>query len=157
MAAEEVRRFGMEPKVALLSHSNYGSADSVSSVRMREAYLEIKRRDPELEIDGEMQADLALSEELRKGIMPNSTLSGAANLFVMPNVLSANIAFNLVKAMTDGITVGPLLLGAARPTHVLANTITPRGIINATAIATVGAQLFETSREDDTTHRLMQK
>lgn len=157
MAAEEVRRFGMEPKVALLSHSNFGSAESVTANRMRQAYQEIKLRDPELEIDGEMQADLALSEELRKEIMPDTTLKGMANLFVMPNVLSANIAFNLVKAMTDGITVGPLLLGAARPVHVLSNTVTPRGIINATAIATVGAQLYESTTVDGKTQRVAKK
>ncbi len=156
MAAEEVRRLGITPKVALLSHSNFGTSNSASARKMREAYIEIRRRDPELEIDGEMQADAALSESLRKSIMPNSNLSGEANLFIMPNVESANIAFNMVKVLSEGISIGPLLLGAARPAHVLTPAVTPRGIINATAISTVAAQVFETELQDEKTHRLVQ-
>ncbi len=156
MAAEEVRRLGITPKVALLSHSNFGTGTSKSAQRMRDAYIDIRRRDPELEIDGEMQADVALSASLRKDIMPNSTLTGAANLFIMPNVESANIAFNMVKVLSEGISIGPLLLGAARPAHVLTPAVTPRGIINATAICTVAAQVLETELQDEKTHRLVQ-
>ena len=155
MAAEEVRRFGIKPRVALLSHSNFGSVDCETSKKMRAAYADIRRRDPELEIDGEMQADTALSETIRHRIMPNSQLSGQANLFIMPNVESANIAFNMVKTFSDGISIGPLLLGSARPAHVLTPAITTRGIVNMTALATVGAQIFEGSMTDHVTHRLV--
>ena len=107
MAAEEVRRFGITPKVALLSHSNFGSRNGECAFKMRAAYADIRRRDPHLEIDGEMTADTALSEDIRKKLMPNSTLSGQANLFIMPNISSANITFNMAKIMADGISIGP--------------------------------------------------
>ena len=156
LAAEEVRRFGIKPKVALLSHSNFGSLDSETAQKMRAAYADIKRRDPELEIDGEMQADTALSEEIRARTMPNSQLTGQANLFIMPNVESANIAFNMVKSLSDGVSIGPILLGAARPAHILTPASTTRGIVNITALATVGAQIFDNSIVDNVTHRLIQ-
>ncbi len=156
MAAEEVRRFGIKPKVALLSHSNFGSIDCESSLKMRAAYADIRRRDPELEIDGEMQADTALSELVRQRIMPNSKLTGQANLFIMPNVDAANIAFNMVKSFADGVSIGPVLIGAARPVHILTPAITTRGIVNMTALATVGAQIFEDAMIDNVTHRLIQ-
>jgi malate dehydrogenase (oxaloacetate-decarboxylating)(NADP+) len=143
LAAEEVRRFGIKPKVALLSHSNFGSTDCESAYKMRAAYQDIRRRDPDLEIDGEMSADAAMSETVRKALMPNSTLEGGANLFIMPNVESANIAFHMVKSFTDGISIGPLLLGAAQPAHILTPSVTTRGIVNVTALATVGAQVHE--------------
>lgn len=156
LAAEEVRRFGLRPKVALLSHSNFGTVNSTSSEKMRAAYADIRRRDPELEIDGEMQADTALSEVIRQRIMPNSQLTGQANLLIMPNVESANIAFNMVKTFSDGISIGPVLLGAARPAHVLTPATTTRGIVNMTALATVGSQVFDDSMTDNVTHRLIQ-
>jgi malate dehydrogenase (oxaloacetate-decarboxylating)(NADP+) len=143
LAAEEVKRFGITPKVALLSHTNFGSGDCESAQKMRDAYLDIKRRDPDLEIDGEMKADAAMNEAVRKAVMPNSTLSGSANLFIMPNVESANIAFNMVRTFTDGINIGPLLLGTAQPAHVLTPSVSTRGIVNVTSIATVGAQVHE--------------
>ena len=143
LAAREVERFGMKPKVALLSHSNFGSIVSETSYKMRSAYQDIKHRDPSLEIDGEMHADAALSEKIRDIVMPNSTLKGSANLFVMPNVEAANISFNMTKMLADGITIGPLLLGAAKPAHILTPSATMRGIINMTAIATVTAQAHE--------------
>jgi malate dehydrogenase (oxaloacetate-decarboxylating)(NADP+) len=143
LAAREVERFGMKPKVALLSHSNFGSILNESSYKMRSAYQDIRHRDPSLEIDGEMHADAALSQSIRDVVMPNSTLKGAANLFVMPNVEAANIAFNMTKIMADGITIGPLLLGVAKPAHILTPSATMRGIINMTAIATVTAQAHE--------------
>mgnify|MGYP000318351275 CR=1 FL=1 len=153
LAAEEVKRFGIHPKVALLSHSNFGNSPSPSSAKMRAAYQDIRRRDPELEIDGEMNGDAALSEAVRQNIMPNTTLEGSANLFIMPNIESANIAFNLVKGFTDGINIGPVLLGCARPVHIITPTVTTRGIVNITALATVGAQVFEkeNSKKDNTT------
>lgn len=144
MAADQVGRFGITPRVALLSHSNFGTSDDESAVRMRLACEEIRHRAPELEIDGEMHADSALSVEIRNAIMPNSTLKGAANILVMPNVESANIAFNMLKVIGDGIGIGPILLGSARPAHILTPSVTTRGIVNVTALATVEAQVLET-------------
>ena len=143
LAAQEVQRFGIKPKAALLSHSNFGSGQSESSTKMRAAYQDITRRAPDLEIDGEMHADAALSEKIRQAIMPNSTLSGEANLFIMPNVEAANIAFNMTKIFSEGISIGPLLLGAARPVHIITPSVSSRGIVNVTSLATVGAQVFE--------------
>ncbi len=143
LAAEEVRRFGIDPKVALLSHSNFGTHEHDSACIMRCAYKDIRRRDPKLEIDGEMQADLALSEELRNTIMPNSNLKGSANLFIMPNVEAANITFSMLKALAEGISIGPLLLGMARPAHILNPSVTSRGIINVSAVTVVDAQVRE--------------
>jgi malate dehydrogenase (oxaloacetate-decarboxylating)(NADP+) len=114
---------------------------------MHAAYLDIRRRNPELEIDGEMQGDTALSEEIRKNLMPNSSLKENANLFIMPNVDAANIAFNLIKCLSDGISIGPILLGAARPAHILTPSATARNIVNMTAIACVGAQMAEDDAE----------
>ncbi|MCK5284284.1 MAG: NADP-dependent malic enzyme [Alphaproteobacteria bacterium] len=143
MAAKEVEKFGISPKVALLSHSNYGTGDSDSANKMRAAYKDIRRRAPNLEIDGEMQADAALSETIRKRIMPNSSLEGSANLFIMPNVDASNIAFNMVRVLAKGISVGPILLGVARSAHVLTRSASSRSIINITAQATVSAQVLE--------------
>ncbi len=154
LAAEEVKRFGMKPKVALLSHSNFGSSESESAQKMHAAYQDIRRRDPELEIDGEMSSDAALSESIRKTLMPNTTLEGAANLFIMPNVESANIAFHMVKSFTDGINIGPVLLGAAQPVHIVTPSVTTRGLVNITSLATVGAQIFEEENKDKETARL---
>ncbi len=144
MAAEQVTRFGITPRVALLSHSNFGTSDDESAIKMRLAREEILHRAPELEIDGEMHADTALSEKIRGTIMPNSTLRGTANILVMPNVESANIAFNMLKVIGDGIGIGPILLGAARPAHILTPSVTTRGIVNVSALATVEAQVLET-------------
>jgi malate dehydrogenase (oxaloacetate-decarboxylating)(NADP+) len=143
LAAEEIRRFGIVPKIALISHSNFGSHLGESALKMREAYFDIKTRAPDLEIDGEMHADAALSEEIRRIIMPNSTLKGAANLLVMPNVDAANITYNSVKILSDCVPIGPMLLGAAKPVHILTGAATPRGIVNITAVSTVGAQMFQ--------------
>ncbi len=157
LAAEEVRRFGIKPKVALLSHSNFGSTDSEAAIKMRTAYQEIRRRDPELEIDGEMQADTALSDSIRQRIMPNSNLTGQANLFIMPNREAANIAFNMVKGFCDGVSIGPLLLGVARPSHVVTPSVTVRGLVNIAALCSVGAQVFEDATVDNVTHRLVRR
>ncbi|OIQ97773.1 NAD-dependent malic enzyme [mine drainage metagenome] len=140
MAAEEVRRFGLVPKLALLSHSNFGSVHSASAHKMRAARELIERLAPDLEVDGEMHGDAALSELIRNRSYPGSHLSGEANLLIMPNVDAANIAFNLLKITNgDGITVGPMLLGAAQPVHILTPTTTVRRLVNMTALAVVDA------------------
>jgi malate dehydrogenase (oxaloacetate-decarboxylating)(NADP+) len=141
LAADEVRRFGLTPRVALVSHSSFGTSDAPSAVKMREALELINHRRPDIEIDGEMHGDAALSEEIRKQSFPNSRLKGDANLLIMPNVDSANIAFNLLKTVGGaGITVGPILLGCARPIHIVTPQATVRRIINMTALAVVEAQ-----------------
>ena len=140
LGAEAVRRFGIEPKIALLSHSNFGSHEDDSAQKMREALKLIHRRHPELEAEGEMHADAALSEEIRARMFPNSRLSGPANLLVMPTLDAANIAFNLLKIAGEGLPVGPLLLGAAAPVMILTPSVTARGVVNASAVAVVDAQ-----------------
>ncbi|APR04864.1 NADP-dependent malic enzyme [Thauera chlorobenzoica] len=141
MAAEELRRFGIEPSVALLSHSNFGSSNSASARKMREACAILRAAAPELNCDGEMHGDAALSQEIRDKLHPDSTLVGEANLLVMPNLDAANISFNLMKmANGDGVTVGPILLGAAQPVHILTPSATVRRLINITALAVVDAQ-----------------
>ena len=140
LAAERVRGFGIEPKVAMLSHSNFGSHRSESANKMRIAAIDIKQRDPKLEIDGEMHADTALSAAVREDIMPNSSLTGEANLLIMPNMDAANISFNMLKVLGEGIPVGPMLLGVNKPAHILTSATTARGILNMTAVACVDAQ-----------------
>jgi len=140
LAADEVRRFGIKPRVALLSHSNFGSSNAKSAQKMRAARLLILDAAPELEVEGEMQADVAVSPEIRQRIFPNSVLKEQANLLVMPDLDAANIAFNLVKQLADGLPVGPILAGAARSVHILTPSVTARGILNMSAVAAVGAQ-----------------
>ena len=139
LAAGAVTGFGIVPKVALLSHSSFGASNSPSARKMRHALALIRARLPELEVDGEMHADAALSEAIRHRVMPDSTLTGVANLLVLPTLDAANIAFNLVKAAADGLPVGPLLLGMSKPAHVLVPSVTARGIVNMTALAVVEA------------------
>jgi malate dehydrogenase (oxaloacetate-decarboxylating)(NADP+) len=141
MAAEQVRRFGLEPKVALVSHSNFGTHDDPPAEKMRQALAQIEALAPDLEVEGEMHADAALSEEIREAIFPNSRLKGAANLLVMPTLDAANIAFNMLKVLGEGQPIGPMLLGAAKPVHILTPSATVRGIVNISAIATVDAQV----------------
>jgi len=141
LAAEEVRRFGLAPKVALVSHSSFGTSDAPSAVKMRAALELIRARMPELEVEGEMHGDAALSEEVRAKAFPNTRLKGDANLLIMPTLDAANISFNLLKVVGGaGITVGPILLGAARAVHILTPTATVRRIINMTALTVVEAQ-----------------
>ena len=140
-ASHRLKLFGIEPKVALLSHSNYGSHDNPSAAKMREAYQLIKARAPKLEIDGEMQADTAWSEALRQRIFPHTTLSGRANLFVMPNLDAANIVYNMTRVMTDGVAIGPILMGVDKSAHILTPASTARRVVNMTAIAAVDAQI----------------
>jgi malate dehydrogenase (oxaloacetate-decarboxylating)(NADP+) len=140
LAAEEIRRFGLEPRVALLSHSSFGTSDAPSAVKMRSALALIRERMPNLEVEGEMHGDAAISDEVRAAAFPNSRLRGEANLLIMPTLDAANIAFNLLKtASGDGITIGPILLGAAKAAHILTPTATVRRIINMTAVAVVDA------------------
>ena len=141
LAAEEVRRFGLVPKAALLSHSSFGTSDAPSAVKMRDALALIRSQAPDLEIDGEMHGDAALSESVRHAVFPNAQLRGEANLLIMPTLDAANIAFNLLKTVAGGgITIGPILLGSAMPVHIVTPTATVRRIINMTALAVVDAQ-----------------
>jgi malate dehydrogenase (oxaloacetate-decarboxylating)(NADP+) len=139
MAAEQLRRFGMHPKVALLSHSNFGSGNSESSRKMSRAAALLATLAPgDIEVDGEMHGDSALSDEVRRAANPDSSLKGEANLLIMPNIDAANIAYNLLKMTSgDGVTIGPILLGAARPVHVLTSTATVRRLVNMAAMAVV--------------------
>jgi malate dehydrogenase (oxaloacetate-decarboxylating)(NADP+) len=141
MACKAVQRFGETPKVALLSHSNFGSADSVTARKMGEASRILREMIPDVEIEGEMHADTALNEELRARVFPNSRLTGQANLLIFPTLDAANSAFNLVKVLGDGVSIGPILLGAARPVHIVTPSITVRGLVNMSAVAVVDAHV----------------
>jgi malate dehydrogenase (oxaloacetate-decarboxylating)(NADP+) len=141
LAAETVHDcFGITPKVALLSHSNFGASNSPSARKMRQALAMIRAQAPALEIDGEMHADAALVEGIRNRAVPNSRLQGEANLLIMPSLDAANISFNLLKAAGDGLPVGPLLLGMSKPIHVVVPSVTARGIVNVSAVAALQAQ-----------------
>ena len=140
LAAEEMSRFGLCPRAALLSHSNFGSANSESAKKMRAVLALVQQQAPELEIDGEMHGDAALDSKLREKVMPQSTLKGDANLLVLPNIDAANISYNLLKtAAGNGIAIGPVLLGCARPVHILTPSATVRRIVNMTALCVVDA------------------
>ena len=140
LAAAHVRRFGIEPKVALLSHSDFGSRDDESAKKMRRTLDLILQRAPDLMVDGEMEGDSALVPEMRERVLPGSRLQGVANILVMPNLDAANIGYQMVKVFGDALPVGPILLGAAKPAHILTPSVTARGIVNMTAIAVVEAQ-----------------
>ncbi|ALB67691.1 NADP-dependent malic enzyme [Cronobacter dublinensis 1210] len=141
MAAETVRRFGIEPKVALLSHSNFGSSDSPAASKMRETLALVRERAPDLMIDGEMHGDAALVESIRNDRMPDSPLKGSANILIMPNVEAARISYNLLRvSSSEGVTVGPVLMGVAKPVHVLTPIASVRRIVNMVALAVVEAQ-----------------
>jgi malate dehydrogenase (oxaloacetate-decarboxylating)(NADP+) len=140
MAAEEMRRFGIEPKAALLSHSSFGASDAASAKRMRAALALLRAADPHLEVEGEMQAELAVSSPLRQRLFPNSILAGQANLLVLPSLDAANIALGLLRHLGEGIAVGPILMGAAAPAHILTPSVSVRGIVNMTAVAVAEAQ-----------------
>jgi malate dehydrogenase (oxaloacetate-decarboxylating)(NADP+) len=140
LGAKALHRFGITPKAALLSHSSFGASNAPSAKKMRDALELIRKRDPDLEVDGEMHADAALIPAIRDRAVPDSRLEGTANLLVMPNLDAANIAVNLVRAAGDGLQVGPILLGMARPIHVLTPGVTARGIVNVAALAVTEAQ-----------------
>jgi malate dehydrogenase (oxaloacetate-decarboxylating)(NADP+) len=141
-AAEAVRHFGVEPKVALLSHSNFGSSEAPSARKMRDALALLLERAPDLEVEGEMHGDAAVAEEIRQRIFPRSRLKGTANLLVMPNLDAANIAFNLVKGLGDGLHVGPILLGVRQPAHIVTPSVTVRGLVNMSAVTVYDAQVW---------------
>ncbi len=140
LAAEEIRRFGIEPKVALLSHSSFGGSDEPSAKKMRAALALVRAAEPGLEVEGEMQAELAIADDLRRRLFPNSRLAGQANLLIMPGLDAANIAFGLLRYIGEGLSIGPILIGAAQPVHVLTPTVSVRGLINMTALAVAEAQ-----------------
>jgi malate dehydrogenase (oxaloacetate-decarboxylating)(NADP+) len=140
MAAEQMKHLGLSPKIALLSHSNFGSNDSPSAVKMRQALALVRERAPELEIDGEMHADAAIDAAIRQSLMPYSSLKGDANLLVCPNIESANIAYNLLKTTAgNNIAIGPILLGAAKPVNILTPSATVRRIVNMAALTVLEA------------------
>ncbi|MEX2353993.1 MAG: phosphate acyltransferase, partial [Gammaproteobacteria bacterium] len=140
LAAKTVQRFGIKPRIALLSHSNFGSRNNKSSRKMQAAAKMLREMDKNLVVEGEMQADGAMSEELRNMIFPNSRLKGKANLLIMPNIDAAHITYNMLKLVGGGVTVGPILVGTASPAHILTTSTTVRGIINMTALTVVEAQ-----------------
>jgi malate dehydrogenase (oxaloacetate-decarboxylating)(NADP+) len=140
LSADVIRDFGVTPKVAMLSHSSFGTSNTASARKVSEAVRLLALRAPDLEMEGEMQGDAAMDEALRDRIFPHSRLSGQANLFVLPNLDAANCAFTLLKALGKGLPVGPILVGAARPVHILTPSVTARGIVNMSAVAVVNAQ-----------------
>ena len=140
LAADEMKRFGIEPRIALLSHSSFGSADSPTAEKMRAALRLLHERHPELQVEGEMHGDSALDATHRLQIFPNARMREDANLLIFPTLDAANIAFNLLKITGgNGITIGPILLGCARPVHIVTPSATVRRIVNMTALASVGA------------------
>lgn len=140
MAADELKRIGMTPRAALLSHSNFGGSRSESSEKMRQVLHMVRERRPDLNIDGEMHGDVALDQEMRKGIMPRSTLQGEANLLIMPSIDAANISYNLLKvAAGNNIAIGPILLGCKSPATILTSSATSRRIVNMTALTVLAA------------------
>jgi len=135
LAADEIRRFGITPKIALVSHSNFGSSPSASSLKVRQAVAILHKTEPELEVDGEMHADAALSEAVRQRLYPGSKLTGSANLLVMPDVDAANISVNLLKVLGGGVTIGPILMGMDKSAHIVTQSVTVRGLVNMSAVA----------------------
>ncbi|MBV8700775.1 NADP-dependent malic enzyme [Bradyrhizobium sp.] len=140
LAAGHVQRFNIKPKIAFVSHSDFGSYDTDSSRKMRRATQLLKDKHPELEADGEMQGDTALSAAARKLVLPHSNLEGEANILIMPNLDTANVAYQMIKALADALPVGPILIGPSRPAHILTPSVTARGVLNMTAVAAVEAQ-----------------
>ncbi|MEM1286766.1 MAG: NADP-dependent malic enzyme [Pseudomonadota bacterium] len=145
-SARYIRRFGIEPKAALVSHSNFGSRPSPSANKMRQTLAILRANTVDFEVDGEMHADLALNEVLRDRVMPNSYLKGEANFLVFPNLDSANTALNMTKILGDALHVGPILIGPEQPAHILTPSVTSRGVVNMTAIASVDGQLADKRR-----------
>ena len=145
-ASYRLKLFGIEPKVALLSHSNFGSHDNPSAAKMRQVREILARRFPKLEVDGEMMADTAWNDALRRRVFPNTTLSGRANLFVLPNLDAANITYNMFRVATDGVAIGPILMGLDKPAHILTPDATSRRVVNVTAIAAMDAQIRASRR-----------
>ncbi|MFO7858669.1 MAG: NADP-dependent malic enzyme [Ectothiorhodospiraceae bacterium] len=147
MAAEQVSAFGVEPRVALVSRSNFGTQDSEAAIRMRDAVARLHAERPDLEVDGEMHADAALSPEIRAAAYPDSRLRGAANLFIMPGADAGHIAYSLLKVLGGGVSVGPMLIGARRPAHVVTQSITVRGLVNMSALTVAQTPAFQADTE----------
>jgi malate dehydrogenase (oxaloacetate-decarboxylating)(NADP+) len=139
-AATQVRRFGVEPKIALVSRSDFGSYDCDSGRKLRAALDIILAKAPELEVDGDMNGESALVPAFRQRIYPHSRLNGEANVLIMPNIDAANAAYQMIKFFGDALPVGPILIGAAQPAHILTPSTTARGVVNMTAFAAVDAQ-----------------
>jgi malate dehydrogenase (oxaloacetate-decarboxylating)(NADP+) len=140
LAAAHIRRFGIEPRIALVSHSDFGSYDTATARKMRAATAILWERKVDFEVDGEMHADTALDPAQRERVYPHSRLKGAANALIMPTLDAANIAYESLKVMADALAVGPILIGTAKPVHILTPSVTARGIVNMTAVAVVEAQ-----------------
>ncbi|BAT60928.1 NAD-dependent malic enzyme [Variibacter gotjawalensis] len=155
LAAAHVRRFGLTPKIALVSHSNFGSYDSPSSQKMRKALALLMESHPDLEVEGEMHGDAALNPVIRERVFPHSRMKGEANVLIMPNLDAANISYQLVKALGDALPVGPILIGPKRPAHILTPSVTPRGIVNMTAIAAVEASALVEERQGELPMRVV--
>lgn len=149
LSAAVVKRFGMVPRAALLSHSNFSDGEADSTVRLQQAVDLIRERAPELQVDGQMRADAALNEEIRRLVKPDSPLQSEANLLIMPNVDAAKIAYDLIKAIGDAVSIGPVLLGLAYPVHLLTPSATVRRVVNATALAVVDAQVSDMQRNNE--------
>ncbi len=148
MAVERLKVFGITPQVALLSHSNFGSENNKSAVKMREVLRLLQEQAPDLEVEGEMHADAALDAAIRERIFPNSRLKGAANVFVFPNLDSANICFNMVRVLSNGVSLGPIVMGLRKPCYVLTNSATVRRVVNMTALAVVEAQIRQRQEQE---------
>ena len=140
LCAEEIRRFGVEPKVAFVSHSNFGTTDWPSARKMRRAVQLLQRQNLDFEVEGEMHSDSAVDERMRERLFPGNFLEGNANLLIMPSLDAAHISYNLLKVLGDGLPVGPVLVGAAQPAHVMTSSVTARGLVNMTALAVIEAQ-----------------
>jgi malate dehydrogenase (oxaloacetate-decarboxylating)(NADP+) len=140
-ATLRLKLLGVEPRVALIAGSNFGSRMTATSMKMQQVLRILRERAPDLEVEGEMQADVALDPELRSRLFPNSRLTGRANVFVFPNLAAANGAFNITRSMSDGVVIGPILMGVAKPAHVLTPQATVRRVVNMSAIACVEAQI----------------
>ena len=140
LCAEEIRRFGVEPKVAFVSHSNFGTTDWPSARKMRRAVQLLQRQNLDFEVEGEMHSDSAVDERMRERLFPGNFLEGSANLLIMPSLDAAHISYNLLKVLGDGLPVGPVLVGAAQPAHVMTSSVTARGLVNMTALAVIEAQ-----------------
>jgi malate dehydrogenase (oxaloacetate-decarboxylating)(NADP+) len=140
-AALRLKLLGIEPRVALVAGSNFGSRVNATTLKMQQVLRILRERAPELEVEGEMQADVALDPDLRERVFPNSRLTGRANVFVLPNLAAANATFNITRSMSDGVVIGPVLMGAAKPAHVLTPQATVRRVVNMSAIACVEAQI----------------
>ncbi|MEJ6067206.1 NADP-dependent malic enzyme, partial [Psychrobacter sp. 16-Bac2893] len=147
LAAEQLCRFSITPRVALVSHSNFGTSDRASAVKMRKVHQLLTEMNVDFEFDGEMQGDAALDEHIRANDLPSSNLKGSANLLILPTLDASNIAFNLLKTATGSASIGPILLGASKPVHILTPSATARRVVNMTALAVTEAQDLDNEKQ----------